>query len=437
MNIKILLISLFISINSFASGKIVSQDIYVSASANGQVLTIDNTVSSGLKWATPVVGTGTVTSVAQTVPSFLSVAGSPITAAGTLAITLATQSANTVFAGPTGGSATSPSFRALVSADIPALPYQTSGSYITALTGDATAAGPGSVALTLATVNGNVGSFGSASNSLSVTANGKGLITAISTNSIAISQSQVTDLISNLAGKQASGNYITALTGDVTASGPGSVAASIASLAVTNAKIANTTIDLTAKVTGSLPIANGGTAASVALSAFNNLSPLTTSGDVLVYNGGNNARKAVGTNGQVLTADNTVTGGIKWATPASAGDVFIGGSGARLEKTTIGGTSNDTVCNGSNCALFNNSAGISSVTRSGTGRLKITLTSTSCASAWNCNINGFDPGGGVLLCGREDAINGAPSTTNFAFHCLDTSFADHDGNYAVVCECLK
>jgi hypothetical protein len=38
-------------------------------------------------WATPA-GTGTVTSVAATVPSFLSVAGSPITTSGTLAITL-------------------------------------------------------------------------------------------------------------------------------------------------------------------------------------------------------------------------------------------------------------------------------------------------------------------------------------------------------------
>lgn len=63
---------------------------------------------------------------------------------------------------------------------------------------------------------------------------------------------------------QAAGNYITALTGDVTASGPGSVAATIANLAVTNAKIANSTIDLTAKVTGLLPVSNGGTGAATA-----------------------------------------------------------------------------------------------------------------------------------------------------------------------------
>ena len=39
-------------------------------------------------WAAPSGGSGTVTSVAATVPSFLSVAGSPITTSGTLAITL-------------------------------------------------------------------------------------------------------------------------------------------------------------------------------------------------------------------------------------------------------------------------------------------------------------------------------------------------------------
>lgn len=61
---------------------------------------------------------------------------------------------------------------------------QASGSYITALTGDATASGPGSAAVTLATVNSNVGSFGSSTAIPSFTVNGKGLITAASTNAV-------------------------------------------------------------------------------------------------------------------------------------------------------------------------------------------------------------------------------------------------------------
>jgi len=107
---------------------------------------------------------------------------------------------------------------------------QASGSYITALTGDATASGPGSVALTFATVNSNVGSFGSASSVGAFTVNGKGLVTAASSTSIQIAESQVTNLVSDLAGKQPTGNYITALTGDATASGPGSAALTLATV---------------------------------------------------------------------------------------------------------------------------------------------------------------------------------------------------------------
>lgn len=55
---------------------------------------------------------------------------------------------------------------------------QASGNYLTALSGDGTATGPGSAALTLATVNANTGAFGSATASGTFTVNGKGLITA-------------------------------------------------------------------------------------------------------------------------------------------------------------------------------------------------------------------------------------------------------------------
>ena len=54
---------------------------------------------------------------------------------------------------------------------------------------------------TLATVNSNTGSFGSATSVSVFTVNGKGLITAASTTSIQIAESQVTNLTSDLSGK--------------------------------------------------------------------------------------------------------------------------------------------------------------------------------------------------------------------------------------------
>ena len=62
-----------------------------------------------------------VTSVALALPSSVfTVSGSPISTSGTLTGTFATQTANTIFAGPTGGGASTPAFRSLVAADLPA-----------------------------------------------------------------------------------------------------------------------------------------------------------------------------------------------------------------------------------------------------------------------------------------------------------------------------
>ena len=64
-------------------------------------------------------GSGTVTSVGLSLPPFITVTGSPVSTSGTLTGTLATQTANTHFAGPTSGSAAAPTFRPLVPADLP------------------------------------------------------------------------------------------------------------------------------------------------------------------------------------------------------------------------------------------------------------------------------------------------------------------------------
>lgn len=72
---------------------------------------------------------------------------------------------------------------------------------ISALTGDITATGPGNVAATLATVNANTGSWGTASSVPQFTVNGKGLVTAVANVAIQITESQVTNLTTDLASK--------------------------------------------------------------------------------------------------------------------------------------------------------------------------------------------------------------------------------------------
>ena len=106
-------------------------------------------------------GAGTVSSVGLSLPNIFTVTGSPVTSSGTLTASLATQTANQIFAGPTTGSAAAPGFRSLVAADIPDISatYLTvttaASTYLTAnqtvtLSGDATGSGATAITVTIA-----------------------------------------------------------------------------------------------------------------------------------------------------------------------------------------------------------------------------------------------------------------------------------------------
>jgi hypothetical protein len=109
------------------------QSICLGAGGNGQLLQSQGP-GADPGWYT-VVGTGSVTSVGLAMPSIFSVSGSPVTAAGTLTATLTDQAANTVFAGPTTGAAATPTFRAMVGADLPDPGASTKGGVISSTAG--------------------------------------------------------------------------------------------------------------------------------------------------------------------------------------------------------------------------------------------------------------------------------------------------------------
>jgi len=94
---------------------------------NGANILITDDGSGNFTIAASGLGTGSVTSVALSLPSFIAVSGSPITTSGTLTGTLVSQVANAVFAAPDGAPG-APSFRALVAADIPTLNQNTTGT---------------------------------------------------------------------------------------------------------------------------------------------------------------------------------------------------------------------------------------------------------------------------------------------------------------------
>jgi hypothetical protein len=141
-----------------------------------------------------------------------------------------------------------------------------------------------------------------------------------------------------------------------------------------------TSDDLTFYTTG-VATADGAVAKSVA----------TAKGDLLVATASATiARQGVGTNGQVLTADSTLTNGIKWATPSTvdltinakvANYTLVAGDVNKLITMSDAGTLTLTVPNG----VFSAGQQIN-VQRLGAGAVQIrndgttTLTSTGATS---------------------------------------------------------
>ncbi len=113
-----------------------------------------------------------------------------------------------------------------------------------------------------------------------------------------------------------------------------------------------TGLPLSTGVTGTLPIANGGTGQTTAVEAFDALAPTTTQGDIIVRGASDNERLAIGTKDYVLTSNGTTAvwaaatgggspGGSDTQVQFNDGGSFGGDSGLTFDKTnnalTVGG----------------------------------------------------------------------------------------------------
>lgn len=193
--------------------------------------------------------------------------------------------------------------------------------------------------------------------------------------------------------KQPAGSYITALTGEVTATGPGSVAATIANGVVTNSKLANmaantlkgnntlvsaTPLDLTtAQVTamlntftsalqGLVPASGGGT--SNYLRADGSWSPIsvfpTQTGNVdkvLATDGTNVSWQYAGLGAGSLGSNNVVLGRSKPTSMAGTANTIVGsGAAAALTSASsvvcVGSGSGTLITSGSNCVVIGTNA---------------------------------------------------------------------------------
>ena len=231
----------------------------VTVDTYGRVTTV-TTAANPQGTVTSVGGTGTVSGL--TLTGTVTSSGN-LTLGGTLAVTpsdFASQAANTFLAAPDGAPGT-PTFRAIVAADVPTLNQNTTG----------TAA---NVTGTVAIANGGTG------------------------------QTTAAAALTALAGTQTSGYYLRS-------NGTDTLLAAIQAADVPT--LNQNTTGTAANVTGTVAIANGGTGQTTATAGFDALAPTTTKGDLIVHNGTDNVRLAVGTDTYALVADSTAATGVKWA----------------------------------------------------------------------------------------------------------------------------
>lgn len=241
------------------------------------------------------------------------------------ALLVVDQPANVVYAGPAAGPDAPTSFRSLVNADLPA-------SGVTANTyGSSTAIPVVTVnskgvitSVTTASFTGGLsyqGSWNASTNTPTLTSsvgtNGYYYIVSVagSTNLNGITDWQVGDwAIFNGSTWQKidQTNLVSSVNGQT-----GVVSIGYADLAGSIPTWNQNTTGTAAGLSATLAIGSGGTGQTTAGAAFNALSPITTTGDLIIGNGTNSAtRLGIGANGYLLTSNGTTA---SWAAAPAAG----------------------------------------------------------------------------------------------------------------------
>lgn len=156
---------------------------------------------------------------------------------------------------------------------------------------------------------------------------------------------------------------------------PNGSAASLTSFPTLNQNTTGTA----SNVTGTVAIANGGTGQTTAVAAFDALAPTTTKGDLIVNNGTDNIRLAVGTDTHVLTADSTQASGVKWAAASGGGSALT----VKDEGTTLSSAVTSIDFTGAGVTATNTGGAVSvAVTSGGISSADIQEFTTAGTSTW-------------------------------------------------------
>lgn len=288
----------------------------ISVSGTYPNFTITNTAAGG---------GGTVTSVAMSVPTGLVVSGSPVTTSGTIAVTY-----DTGYSIPTTASQSN-----WDTAYTDRLKWDGGSSGLVAATGrtslGATTLGaniftitdPSAITFPRFNADNSVSALNAADFRTAIGAGtGDGTVTSVSGTAPVASSGGATPAISLASGYGDTQNPYASKTANYFLAAPDGSAGvpTFRSISANDIPTLNqNTTGTASNVTGVVAIANGGTGQTSQTAAFDALSPTTTKGDLIVYDGTDNIRLGVGADTYVLTADSTAASGMKWAAGGSGG----------------------------------------------------------------------------------------------------------------------